>query len=317
MNVKTWFADIEINEDGSVAECSPCTQDVQQLAKRLLVFQADPKQIPLASFDPVKKAIECGFVSGKTEYYSLLQQTCIAATRLKIKNSYSPDLRIIHAVEALDDIDEAANLLAERLGIWYGEHFPEAGMLTENLAKFVAENGLRQDLPQDSQFRETALSSVGMEMDAEDGAIIKAFAADLSSLYERRHVIESYIRKNMEQLAPNLEKVAGANLGARLISMAGGLQSLSRMPSSTIQVMGANQALFKHLRGKATSPKHGIIFNHPLIKNSHPKIRGKMARALASSLSIASRVDAFSGRLNPVIKEKLDRKVLSIKEGDK
>ena len=84
-------------------------------------------------------------------------------------------------------------------------------------------------------------------------------------------------------------------LGARLISLAGSLEKLAEFPSSTIQVIGASKALFKHLRARAPSPKHGIIYSHPLINTAPWWVRGKIARAVAAKLSLAARIDFYSG----------------------
>ena len=111
-------------------------------------------------------------------------------------------------------------------------------------------------------------------MSDEDTAVVKGLAATAKALYDERKALEGYITSGMEELAPNLSKVLGPLLGARLMARAGGIDKLAKMPASTIQVMGAGDALFKHLRTGTPSPKHGLIFKHPLILGSPKAARG-------------------------------------------
>ena len=154
---------------------------------------------------------------------------------------------------------------------------------------------------------------MGAKLEAADEILLKGFAESVCSLYERRKQIEAYIRKQYGILAPNLTLIAGPMLGARLISIAGSLEKLAAFPSSTIQVIGASKALFKHLRARAPSPKHGIIYSHPLINTAPWWVRGKIARALAAKLSLAARIDFYSGEKDPSLAEKLETKVQKIR----
>ena len=154
---------------------------------------------------------------------------------------------------------------------------------------------------------------MGAKLEAADEAILKSFSESVSSLYERKRQIETYIESSMELTAPNLNLIAGPMLGARLISVAGSLEKLASFPSSSIQVIGASKALFKHLRARAPSPKHGIIYSHPLINTAPWWIRGKIARALAAKLSLAARIDFYSGKKDPSLSEKLEIKIQQIR----
>nr|3GQU_A Chain A, Nop5p Protein [Pyrococcus horikoshii]3GQX_A Chain A, NOP5P PROTEIN [Pyrococcus horikoshii]3GQX_B Chain B, NOP5P PROTEIN [Pyrococcus horikoshii] len=127
--------------------------------------------------------------------------------------------------------------------------------------------------------------------------------------------LEDYIDKAMDDVAPNLKALVGAKLGARLISLAGGLKELAMLPSSTIQVLGAEKALFRHLRTGAKPPKHGVIYQYPAINRSPWWQRGKIARALAGKLAIAARVDYFSGEyIAEELKKELEARIKEIKE---
>ena len=114
-------------------------------------------------------------------------------------------------------------------------------------------------------------------------------------LQELRERVAEYVDGLMSQIAPNLRTLVGGTIGARLISLAGGLVKLSRLPASTVQVLGAEKALFRALRTKAKPPKHGVIYQHPSIRTSPKRYRGKIARALAGKIAIAARVDAMAG----------------------
>ena len=115
-------------------------------------------------------------------------------------------------------------------------------------------------------------------------------------LYRLRQNLENYVESVMDEVAPNTKAVAGSLLGGRLIALAGGLMNLAKLPASTMQVLGAEKALFRSLKTKARPPKHGIIFQHPLIHDAKRWQRGKIARALAGKITIAVRVDAFKGK---------------------
>jgi nucleolar protein 56 len=199
------------------------------------------------------------------------------------------DRQIIAAVEAIDDINDTANILAERLREWY-LMFNETELQGGELAKYI----LKSEEPELKTMQGLAGSIIG--------------------LYEARLSIEEYLKEGMPQLAPNLTNIAGYILGARLLGIAGSLERLASMPSSTVQVIGANNALFKHLKGKAPSPKHGLIFRHPLINTAPKRLRGKIARAVASKISLAARYDYYSGELKENLMEELKTKVEDIKK---
>jgi nucleolar protein 56 len=148
-----------------------------------------------------------------------------------------------------------------------------------------------------------------------DSAIIQKLASEISDLYKLREQIEDYLETAMDEVAPNLKALVGAKLAARLMSLAGGLKELAMMPASTIQVLGAEKALFRHLRTGAKPPKHGVIFQYPAINRSPWWQRGKIARALAGKLAIAARVDYFSGEyIGEELKKELEQRIKEIKE---
>ncbi|MBP1911100.1 C/D box methylation guide ribonucleoprotein complex aNOP56 subunit [Thermococcus stetteri] len=261
------------------------------------------------------------------EYFSV----GVALTRLRIQEqSGARDKMIIQAIEALDDIDKVINLLVSRLREWYGLHFPELDELLPKHPQYVAfvkeigprENATRERLEKlgfsegkMEKILEAAEKSMGAPLGKFDSAIIQKLASEISDLYKLREQIEDYLETAMDEVAPNLKALVGAKLAARLMSLAGGLKELAMMPASTIQVLGAEKALFRHLRSGAKPPKHGVIFQYPAINRSPWWQRGKIARALAGKLAIATRVDYFSGEyIGEELKKELEQRIQEIKE---
>ncbi|WP_407355336.1 NOP5/NOP56 family protein [Methanolobus sp. WCC5] len=312
----TWFGKLRLDVEGGLADCSLFDKDAKMLAAVVTRLQENVQPVPLKRPDLREAAIECGFVELDEDYDILLRDVCIKAAKSQISRTDTDDARIIQAVEALDDIDKNVNELSERLFEWYGRYFPELEMTGEELAGFVAAYGSRANLPNEHELFEKASASMGSELSVADEELLRAFANNICSLYDTRRYIENYINTSMGSVAPNLCNIAGAPLGARLMSMAGSLQKLAAFPSSTVQVIGASRALFKHLRSRAPSPKHGIIFNHPVIRNAPWWQRGKLARALAAKISLAARTDFYSGDMEQSIAESLERKLESIRQAN-
>ena len=250
-----------------------------------------------------KLASDAGLAESGSEYITLLRDVAIRSARKQLSAALSEDKKIIHAVEALDDLNETINHLTERLAEWYSVYYPELDLPGDAYVRFVSE------IPESA-----SQSLMGAPAGAEDLRMIQGFADDILSLYERKTVIELFISSKMKETAPNLSQIAGIVLGARLLSMAGGLKNLAAMPSGSIQVMGAEKAMVKHLRSNAPSPKHGIIFSHPVLNTAPFKMRGKIARAFASAISLAARADCYSGVFNPCIESGLNVKVGRIKQ---
>ncbi|NJD98296.1 C/D box methylation guide ribonucleoprotein complex aNOP56 subunit [Thermococcus sp. LS1] len=261
------------------------------------------------------------------EYFSV----GVALTRLRIQEqSGARDKMIIQAIEALDDIDKVINLLVSRLREWYSLHLPELDEILpkhQQYVAFVKTIGPRENVTEE-KLRELGLpdgkiekivkaaeSSMGAPLGKFDSDIIQKLASEISDLYKLREQIEDYLETAMDEVAPNLKALVGAKLGARLLSLAGGLKELAMMPASTIQVLGAEKALFRHLRTGAKPPKHGVIFQYPAINRSPWWQRGKIARALAGKLAIAARVDYFSGEyIAEELKQELEQRIKEIKE---
>jgi nucleolar protein 56 len=204
------------------------------------------------------------------------------------------------------------NLMSERLHEWYGLHFPELADYAneERYVRLIAEKGAREGI---LDALDLNIESVGSELEEKDLAVVQGFATSLLHLYDEKKRLEEYIAGRMEEAAPNLTSVVGASLGARLISIAGGLKRLSQMPAGTVQLLGAEKALFAHLRQGKRPPKHGVIFQHPTVHRAPYWQRGKISRTMGGKLSIASKVDYFKGEfIGDRLNEDLARRVEEI-----
>ena len=230
-------------------------------------------------------------------------------TKSDVKNSVSDDVLLIQSINLIDDLDKAINLLVKRLREWYELHNPEFSRATEKHEKFVMEmlekdkNELLNEIGVNPQ------ESFGADLAQENLEPKKSLAHQIFDLYQLRKLQEDYISALMDELCPNMKAICGALLAARLVEHAGSLKRLSGMPASTVQILGAEKALFRHMKTGAKPPRHGIIVNHPLIARSQEKMHGKIARALADKISIAAKVDYFNGKfIGDRLKAELERK---------
>ncbi|WP_020221403.1 NOP5/NOP56 family protein, partial [Halarchaeum acidiphilum] len=149
------------------------------------------------------------------------------------------------------------------------------------------------------------------ETDAEERVV--SLAERVVALADERDAERDFLERMVPTVAPNLASMAGPILAARLIDLAGGLGDLAKMPSGTVQVLGAEDALFAHLRGNAPSPKHGVIYTHEYVRGTHPDERGSAARALAGKLTIGARIDHYAGDYRPAIEAELDDRIATIR----
>ena len=229
--------------------------------------------------------------------------------RYKLKFSVDKvDVMVIQAVGLLDDLDKELNNYAMRLREWYGWHFPEVGkIVADNVtyAKVVKEIGMRTqtintDLTEllgeelEKQVKEAAEISMGSEISEEDESNIKELCTQIIALAEYRQTLTEYLKARMMAIAPNLTVMVGELVAARLISHAGSLINLAKQPASTIQIFGAEKALFRALRTKHDTPKYGLIYHASLVGQAAPKLKGKISRSLASKCALCVRIDALS-----------------------
>jgi nucleolar protein 56 len=226
------------------------------------------------------------------------------------------DKHVMQAISALEEMQRSANLLSERLFEWYGMHFPEFAEKTqfEVMAREVALYGDRETMAKHLEWaKPLAEISAGGDINETEKRAYISMAKPLDGLYVGIREIQAYIEKAMGEIAPNVSKIAGPTLGARIITLAGGLERLANSPAGTVQLLGAEAALFRHLRQGSRPPKHGILFQHPVINKAKREERGKLARAYAGKIAIAAKADAYSKEyIADVLLVKLDARVRQI-----
>ena len=234
------------------------------------------------------------------------------------KSSQEEDKLLIQAINSVDDIDESISKLVERIRDWYTIYFPEMDTISNNetYIKLIAESENREDILENfnEHFTEEIEESTGADIEEDDLLMLKSFAESIYSLQKSRKELETYIDSKMEAIAPNLRDLLGSTLGAKLIAHIGSIKRLATYPASVIQIMGAEKAIFRHLKTGERPPKHGLIFQHPSVRGAKWWNRGKIARNLALKITLAVRKDVFSGEYNPSIAEDYLKKVEQIEK---
>jgi len=230
-------------------------------------------------------------------------------TKFDVKNSVGNDTLLIQAVKSIDELDKVLNSLAKRLREWYELYNPEFSRAIGNHEKFVEEILDKEKSELLKQLKINPNDSIGADLEQENLEPIRELAHQIYDLYQLRKNQLNYVSTLMDELCPNMKAICDVLTAARLIEHAGSLKRLSEMPSSTIQVLGAEKALFRHMKTGAKPPRHGIIVNHPLIAKAPEKMHGKVARALADKISIASKIDYFQGQfIGDKLRKELEEK---------
>jgi nucleolar protein 56 len=272
---------------------------------------------------------KAGFVTNTTQAQRELRKFAIDLSSSKIKEtSEQLDLHVIQAVSGLDELDKIINTIGTRMREWYGLHFPELDNLIQSLslyANIVREAGFRtsitgdllERLGLDERRREIVLQAAqrsrGGDITSENLAIIKQLAYQVILQTELRRIIADHIESTMELIAPNTKELLSPLVGARMIAKAGSLERFAHLSSSTVQVLGAEKALFRSLKTGSSTPKHGILFQHPLIHSAPRWQRGKIARSVASKASIAARIDLYrTGEKDFSLSDKLKLRINEI-----
>jgi len=256
-----------------------------------------------------------GLISGLPDKEMAAMELGLAHSLSRYKLKFSPDkidTMIVQAVSLLDDLDKELNNYIMRCREWYGWHFPELGkIITDNLAfvRTVELMGTRDNaktidlsdvLPEEveEKVKEAAEISMGTEISGEDIINIKHLCQQVVEIQEYRGQLYEYLKNRMMAIAPNLTVLVGELVGARLIAHAGTLMNLAKHPASTVQILGAEKALFKALKTKHDTPKYGLIYHAQLVGQSGTKLKGKVSRMLAAKASLACRVDALGEETN-------------------
>ncbi|MDE1765712.1 MAG: ribonucleotide-diphosphate reductase subunit beta [Thaumarchaeota archaeon] len=290
----------------------------------------EEKKIETIQSSKLRVLVDSGFATDEHDARGKLREFAMQLSSSKVTEiSESPDLHIIQAINALDETDKMINLLSSRLREWYGLHFPELDNLIDTIVGYskIVLAGRRDDLNQkvysDAGFPEEKVEmlsllqekSRGGQISNENLAIVQVLAKQILELFELRSTLERHIEEQMKTIAPNLSGILGTSVGARILGRAGSMKRLATMPASTIQVLGAEKALFRSLKTGAQPPKHGLLFQHTLVHAAPRWQRGKIARAIAAKAALAARVDVFGGGgRNDTLFEKLNVRIGEIGE---
>jgi nucleolar protein 56 len=275
--------------------------------------------------------VDSQLANSEMEATQALRDCAINYSSSKVKEaSEKLDLHIIQSINAMDELDKIINTIGARMREWYGLHFPELDNLIQSLtayAEIVTRSGLRENINreileisgiQDKKaeiIMDAARRSKGGDMTQKNIAMVKKLADEVISQSELRTTLADHIEFAMETVAPNIKAMLTASVGARIIAKAGSLSRLAVLPASTIQVLGAEKALFRALKTGTRPPKHGLLFQHPLIHAAPRWQRGKIARALASKVAIAARIDVYRHAEKDLsISKRLDARIAEIQE---
>jgi nucleolar protein 56 len=293
-----------------------------------LMSEEKQQEIQGAKPDYIVKA---GFAASATDAMQALRDFAIELSSSRVKEaSEKLDLHIVQSINGLDELDKIINTTSTRMREWYGLHFPELDNMLQSQvaqAEIIARAGSRDKITreilegsgmQDKKVEiilDAAKRSKGGDMTPENLAIVKKLADQVILQSDLRRVLSDHIEAAMEAVAPNVKELLTATVGARILAKAGSLARLAVLPASTIQVLGAEKALFRALKTGARPPKHGILFQHPVIHAAPKWQRGKIARAIASKVAIAARIDYYrhEGK-DAAISEKLKTRLDEIRE---
>src|SRR5919112_383936 len=246
------------------------------------------------------------FADSETQAMELLRNFAIELSSSRVKET--SERLDLHIIQSINELDKLINTIGARMREWYGLHFPELDNLIQSLTAFaeiVSRSGVRANLTEEilenagiqskksEIIMDAAKRSKGGDIAPENLVIVKKLAEEVISQSELRRILSEHIEVSMDNVAPNVKELLTATVGARIIAKAGSLNKLAFLPSSTIQILGAEKALFRSLKTGARPPKHGILFQHPLIHSSPRWQRGKIARAIASKVAIAARIDLY------------------------
>ena len=235
------------------------------------------------------------------KYFNEFYFRNLSLTKRKVKESVNEDILVIQAINSIGEANKAINLLTKRLREWYALYNPEFSYSVNDNEKFV-ELILSKN---DKKIKET----MGADFKKENLEPITDLVKEISNLHQLRHKQEAYLRNLMEKQYSNLTAIAGYLIGAKLIEHAGSLKHLSELPASVVQMLGAERALFRHMKTGSRPPKYGVLHEHPLISQAKKSEHGKIARALADKIAIAVKVDYFKGKfIGNELRKKLEDK---------
>ena len=286
--VQYWFGDVGLGDGGVRSVKILKKSGSEEYAERCRNMETDMADfVPLRVADAIAEDI--GF-KDEAEYFETLRLTTIAMAESKIKLYYTKgDIELVQMVRMLDEMDNVINRLIERATEWYIVQNPKFSRKYKSVSAKKMVDIIRRE--------KNSLGRLGYEIER---------------LSNERTRLMREISDRADIIAPNCSTLVGGLVAARLISRAGSLSRMAMMPASAVQVLGAESALFTHLRGNTPSPKHGIIFQHRRIHNAGIGVRGKVSRVLGGKLAIAARLDYYRGEIAPDFLEKAQERIDSV-----
>ena len=326
--VTTWFGSFILDE-GKVVQQELFPKDAAAIASRLALVEdwkvLDEERDLMARFEDlfvVEPRLERAggnltterppFLDPEAYGYErgLLHASMVELAKRRMRKAIRPEDHLRQAVGSLDELIEQENLLIERTREWYGLHFPELARMVDmaTYIEMIAAYGRRENLPIDHR------ESVGAELGPREEAEIRSLAQLVQHVVGQRKATEGYVESTIRSLAPNVSSLAGPMIAARLVTLAGGVEELARAPAGTIQLLGAEKALFRHLRTGSPPPKHGVLFQHPWVHRAPRWQRGAIARTFAAKIAMAARADAYTHRdIAPDLLENLEATIERIR----
>jgi nucleolar protein 56 len=276
----------------------------------IVIEEASNAEIKLKDKVPIF-AFENNFIDNIDEFIGFNNEISTQISKITIQTTLSSKESLItQTVQLLGELETILNGFDVRVREWYGLHFPELSRIIkehELFEKFVIEIGdkaniteinlkkLNFEKKEQNQIIKAQNRSIGATLEEIDINEIKKLAANALQLHEFRTNLTAYISNLATSTAPNISELAGPILAAKLIEKAGSLRRLALMPASSIQILGAEKALYRAVKTKSKPPKHGLIFQHQYVNGAPKKMRGIRARHLAAKIAFAARADAITG----------------------
>ena len=235
-------------------------------------------------------AVSLGFVKDARAFNEFMAGLGMELSSRKLSGILTRDIILMHSSNSLESMGKYINILTEHMKEWFWLNYPEFKGTNDEIIKGILECGKRERFPGYS-------SSYGIAFSEQDMQALAGLARQLDLMIKERERLESYVRWLARETAPNFSFLVDEMLAARMISLAGGLESLAKMPASTLQLLGAEKALFRHLKNrKSRPPKFGVLYDSSHLRNAPAEKKGKVARILSSQLSKAAKIDFYSRR---------------------
>jgi len=276
---------------------------------KLIVLARKLYEVP--SSDNTRKNIEFGLLKElrKAEYKDKLIHANLLLVKRIIAESVNTDTHIIQAINAIEELDKVCNTLVKRVREWYGYYYPELSRNNSDNELFIKK--VLQKTKEEHMLDYNESESMGPVIDEAALNTLLTYARQVDDMYLERQRLITYIDNTMMAYCPNLYTLTGGIIGAKLLEKARSLKHLAMLPSSTIQLLGAEKALFRHLRNKnIRPPKHGLILSHPFVMGAKRNNKGGAARVFAAKIAIAARIDYFKGEfIGDQLKEELEKKL--------